>query len=68
MVRSGISQHVAMKISGHETESTFRRHDIGDDKDLVEAARLIELRHKEKKQAMIRKPSQNDYNWSSFPS
>ena len=68
IVRSGISQHVAMMISGHETESTFRRHDIGDDKDLVEVARLIQLRHKEQKQAMIRKPSQNDYNWPSFPS
>jgi integrase len=51
MVRSGISQHVAMKISGHETESTFRRYDIGDDKDLIEAARLIELRQTEQRQA-----------------
>ena len=68
MVRSGISQHVAMKISGHETESTFRRYDIGDDKDLIEAARLIELRQKEQKQAMIEKPTQNLHNSPSLPS
>jgi len=66
--QSGISQSVAMKISGHETESTFRRYDIVDDTDLREATRLIELRQKHEKQAMDRKPAQNMHNPPTIPS
>jgi integrase len=47
MTRSGISRSVAMRISGHETESVFERYNIGDDEDLAEAARRIEGRRKE---------------------
>jgi integrase len=42
MVRSGIPRSVAMRISGHETESIFERYNIGSDEDLAEAARRIE--------------------------
>lgn len=37
LVRAGVSQHVAMAISGHKTPSTFRRYDITSDDDLREA-------------------------------
>lgn len=47
MIRSGISRSVAMRISGHETESVFERYNIGSEEDLTDAARRIEERRKE---------------------
>jgi integrase len=41
MRRSGISEEIAMRISGHRTSSTFRRYNITSREDLAEAAEKI---------------------------
>ena len=37
MIRAGVARDVAMAISGHETDSMFRRYNITDERDLAEA-------------------------------
>jgi integrase len=37
LIRAGVSQTVAMRISGHKTDAIFRRYNITEDKDLLAA-------------------------------
>jgi hypothetical protein len=42
MVRAGVSENVAMKISVQETPSVFDRRDITNESDLADAAKKLE--------------------------
>jgi integrase len=42
-VRAGLSEHVAMRLSGHLTPSIFRRYDIISESDLRAAAQALDL-------------------------
>ena len=42
MIRRGVTEQVATKISGPKTVSVFRRYNITSDEDLHNAAALIE--------------------------
>jgi hypothetical protein len=37
MIRAGVPQSVAMSITGHETDSVFRRYDIVSQEDKIQA-------------------------------
>jgi integrase len=43
MIRAGVPQTIAMRISGHKTDSVFRRYDITEDKDLLAAKDSLRL-------------------------
>jgi len=42
LVRASIPKTVAMKLTGHKTDSVFRRYDIVSDLDVKDAARRLD--------------------------
>jgi hypothetical protein len=52
MVRAGVSERVAMSISGHKTRSVFDRYHIVAPSDLRDAARKLEMTQKMEREAL----------------
>jgi len=47
LIRSGVSQHVAMRVSGHKSISMFRRYDVCSEDDLAAAMVSVEKYNKD---------------------
>jgi integrase len=47
MRRAGVSEQVAMRISGHKTRSVFERYNITSGRDIEDAAKKLEAYHAE---------------------
>lgn len=49
LVRAGVPQYVAMKISGHKTDSVFKRYDVVSEADILQAAVKLDAFHASRK-------------------
>jgi hypothetical protein len=53
LIRSGVEESVAMKITGHRTNSIFKRYNISDGADLREALRSVATYRKAQAQKKV---------------
>jgi len=53
VIRSGVPQSIAIKISGHKTASVFRRYDIADEDDLRVAMERVEQYHQKQQGSVL---------------
>jgi integrase len=60
MIKIGIPRHIAMKISGHKTESVFRRYLIGDAEQAATVGSAMEKFMEEKKKQMLLKREERE--------
>jgi integrase len=53
LIRSGVPESVAMGITGHKTNSVFRRYNITDTEDIRKALRSVERYRGEQQQRVV---------------
>lgn len=67
MMRSGVQERVAMKISGHKTRSVFDRYNIVNDKDLERAADCVSRFHEDERRNVHKQHRHNSGTIVLFP-
>ena len=60
LIRAGVTETVAMKITGHKTRNVFDRYNITSERDLADAARKIESSQLSYRQAKVAENAEVD--------